>query len=103
MHAVIHAAFPDRVTEKIETARVAPLQVRFGVAITFLLPQVGANGRTAMMPHNSTRVINDLLFRDEQAPAKINIVTGSAVLRVEETHCIEGFFAEGHVAAGNML
>src|SRR5262245_26353320 len=56
-----------------------------------------------MMPHDGARVINDLLVRCEQAPAKIHIISRGAMPGIEETHCIESTFPKCHVATRNVF
>ena len=103
MNAVVDATFPNRISEKVESAGITALEMRLGKAITLLLTEVGTDSRASVVPDNSAGMINDLFVRHEQSPADVHVVSGRAVLGIEHSHCLEGVLAEGHVAPGNVF
>src|SRR4051812_19521279 len=103
MNAVINAAPPNWITEKVESPWIAFLEVGLRIAIALLLPQVSSNGLAAVVPYDSAGVVNYFLIGDQKPPAEIHVVAGRAVLGIKEADNVEGVLAKGHIAAGDVL
>src|SRR5688572_25273338 len=97
MHAVINAAFPNGITEKIESPGITPLQVSFGKAVTLLLAKVGLDRGAPVMPNQRAWVVNNLAISHEDAPTDIHIIASGPVLRVKHSDRVKNIFPIGHV------
>src|SRR5688572_523890 len=103
MNAVVNTALPDRIPKEIESTRIAPLQMRFREAVSSLLPQVRSKSWATVMPDNGAGMIDDLFVGNQQAPAEIDVIAGSAMFDIKQSNGFEGILSERHVTARNMF
>src|SRR5215471_454719 len=84
---------------------VGPLafQQRFGLAVAPLLLPVGPYGGTSVMPDHGSRAEPQRPAPLLQPPAHVDVVAGSAELRIEPANGTQTGSPDRHVAARNVL
>src|SRR6516225_9456706 len=78
-------------------------QQRFRFAVTILLSQESAKSKTPIMPHDCSWTECDNPSSLLDSPAKIDVISGLAILRMEATRAFKRPAVKSHVTAGNML
>src|SRR5207249_7905121 len=74
-----------------------------GAAVLVLLPQVSAEGRTAMVPHLGRRRERDVTAPVLELPAHVDVVARGGEDLVEAAHRLERVTPNRQVAAGHVL
>src|SRR5205823_4085846 len=78
-------------------------QQRFSFAVTFLLFQKRPEREAPMMPDDGRRTKRDDAAGLLQTPAKIDIVAGGVIFRIESANLFESPAIKRHVTAWNVL
>ena len=76
---------------------------RFGFSVAVLLSPESSEREAPVMPDDCGGAEADDLSLLLQAPAKIHVVAGLAIFRIEAADLLESPFVKGHVAAGDVL
>ena len=94
---------PFRRAGRAEENQMLETQHRFRFAVTFLLFAKGVERETPMMPDDRGRTEGDVVACLLHAPAKIDVVAGLAIFRIEAADAFESPAIPGHVTTGNMF
>src|SRR4029079_426955 len=86
-----------------ESVGVSRCDERLGSAVTALLPKIGADRTSAMVPYDSGRVGSAPPAAIQNLPAHVDVISGSPVHRVEASDFDEYRSPERHVATGDVL
>src|SRR4051812_3508064 len=99
----INSAAPHITPERVIMFGMFLNQKCFGFPIAGLLPQIGTDGRTAIMPNKTARRESQPIAPFLQSPAYIHIIASVAKDGIETVNLLKCPFVKGHITTRNMF
>ena len=99
----VNSSAPEAAAKRIEAFRVLAHEQGFGIAVTALLLQIGANGRAPIVPDKSRRAEPYAQACLLHAPTQIHVIARLVENGIKAANLAQRPFVERHVAAWNVL